>query len=170
SLEDSASVRDQHCNEGQRLGRKPEVGTFVNSQVAGAVGVSWAAGCSLTGNGDCSRFDVPEREHASSSPQGRVAGADCGSVLLITAIKSQSSAWRKSERVLRLSVDRRHPGKLGRRRRLMMTASPKLIPGSLGIGNSGTKLFKKSRHEEPFGMSQMRNHAGKNPIGLNSVA
>jgi len=42
-------------------------------------------------------------------------------------------------------------------------ASPKLIPGSLGIGNSGTKLSEKSRHEEPFGVSRMRNHAGQKP-------
>ena len=125
SLRDSASGRDQHCNGGQRLGRKSEVGTFGNSQVAGAAGVSSAAGCSLTGNRDCNRSDVPEREHASSSPQGRVAGADCGSVLLITAMKSQSSAWRKSKRVLRLSVDRSHPGIPGRRRRLIMTVSPR---------------------------------------------
>lgn len=47
SLKDSASGRDQHCNGGQRLGRKSEVGTFGNSHVAGAVGVSLAAGCSL---------------------------------------------------------------------------------------------------------------------------
>jgi len=87
SLKDSASERDQHCNRGQRLGRKSEVGTFGNSQVAGAAGVSLAAGCSRTGNSDCNRSDVPEREHASSRPQGRVAGADCGSVLLITAIE-----------------------------------------------------------------------------------
>lgn len=45
-LQDSASGRDQHCNGGQRLGRKSEVGTSGNSQVAGAVGVSLAAGCS----------------------------------------------------------------------------------------------------------------------------
>lgn len=37
-LKDAACVRDQHCNEGQRLGRKPEVGTFANSQVAGVAG------------------------------------------------------------------------------------------------------------------------------------
>ena len=42
-----------------------------------------------------------------------------------------------------------------------MTASPKLNPGSPGIGNSGTKLFEKSKHEEPFGVSRVRNHAGK---------
>jgi len=125
SLEDSASVRDQHCNEGQRLGRKSEVVTFVNSQVAGAVGVSLAAGCSLTGNRDCNRSDVPEREHASSSPKGRVAGADCGSVLLITAMKSQSGAWRKSKRVLRLSVDRSHPSMPGMKAAIDKTASPK---------------------------------------------
>ncbi|PYX95823.1 MAG: hypothetical protein DMG62_12340 [Acidobacteria bacterium] len=51
-----------------------------------------------------------------------------------------------------------------------MTASPKLNPGSPGIGNSGTKLFEKSKHEEPFGVSRVRNHAGKSPVDLNSVA
>jgi len=42
-------------------------------------------------------------------------------------------------------------------------ASPKLSPGSLGVGNSGTKLFEKSKHEEPFGVSRLRNHARQKP-------
>jgi len=67
-------------------------------------------------------------DRTNSNSKERAARADCESVLLVTATKSQPSAWRKSKRVLRLSVERSPPEDLGRRRRLIMTALPELPP------------------------------------------
>jgi hypothetical protein len=52
----------------------------------------------------------------------------------------------------------------------MMAVPPELSPGLPGSRNSGTELFGKSLHEEPFGDSRARNHAGRSPVGLTGVA
>jgi len=96
-------------------------------------------------------------------------GADCESVLPVTATKSQSSAWRKPKRVLWLSARRDPPGCREEgavddggpaepdpdfvRKREFRTGPP----GSPGMTNQSARV--------DCGV-----HAGRSPMNLNSVA
>jgi hypothetical protein len=110
-------------------------------------------------------------DRANSNSKERAARADCESVLLVTATKSQSSAWRKSKRVLRLSVERSPPEDSGRRRRLIMTAPPELDPDF----GSETGIQGRSCSESPGGTNhsarvECGDQTGRSPVDLNSVA
>jgi hypothetical protein len=83
------------------------------------------------------------------------ARADCESVLSVTAAKSQYSAWRKSKRVLRLSVRRSRPEK-GRSRRLIVSSAGTESELRFGPGIQGRGLAASPQHGEPFGASRVR--------------
>jgi len=110
-------------------------------------------------------------EHANSNPKGWVVRADCESVLPITVANSQSSAWRKSKRVLRVSVrpessrvDREEVGDWKWQLRWNR------VRASLGIGNSTTKVSRSPGVTNHLAWVKCGDHAGGSPIDLNSVA
>lgn len=115
-----------------------------------------AASCNRAGNGDCDISEVPGRESVNSSPKGYVVRADCGSVLLVTATKSQPSAWRKSQRVLRMSVDRKRPGRPGTKAATDDDGFAETDSRFAWNWEFRDEVVEKSRHDEPFGTSRVR--------------
>jgi hypothetical protein len=112
------------------------------------------ASCSRAGNSDCKNMTL-QKWSARAAIERWAARADCESVLSVTAAKSQYSAWRKSKRVLRLSVRRSRPEK-GRSRRLIVSSAGTESELRFGPGIQGRGLAASPQHGEPFGASRVR--------------
>lgn len=86
--------------------------TLDRSQVAGANGESQRQ-VAVVLETVIATYMALQKWNARAAIERWAARADCESVLSVTASKSRYGAWRKSRRVLRLSV-RRNPPKWGR--------------------------------------------------------
>jgi len=155
-LKESASARDQHCGRKLLSWAQAWLWAFVAQPSCRCCRCKSATSRSRAGNGDCDISEAPERESVNSSPKGYVVRADCGSVLLVTATKSQPSAWRKPQRVLRMSVDRKRPGNPGTKAAADEDGFAETDSRFAWKREFRDEAVEKSRHDEPFGASRVR--------------